>query len=78
MTTRENIDSLPTFVHMKGALQGVNNIANDWSNDIDSYLSQANNLVVGNFKQSLPFHYVDKNWITEEIIDLLEGELNVG
>lgn len=78
LTTRENIDSLPTFVHMKGALQGVNNIANDWSNDIDSYLSQANNLVVGNFKQSLPFHYVDKNWITEEIIDLLEGELNVG
>lgn len=77
LTTRENIDSLPTFVHMKGELQGVNNIANDWSNDIDSYLSQPNNLVVGNFKQGLPFHYVDKSWITEEIIDLLEGEINV-
>ena len=77
LTTRENIDCLPSFVHMKGELQGVNNIANDWSNDIDSYLSEPNNLVVGNFKQDLPFHYVDKTWITQEIIDLLEGEQNV-
>lgn len=71
LTTRENIDSLPTFVHMRGELQGVN-ITEEWSKSIPTYWGNNNNLIVGNFKQTYPFHYIDKSWLTPEIIETLE------
>ena len=72
LTTRENINSLPTFVHMKGELQGVNTIGTDWSTALSSILVAPNNLVIGNFKQLVPFHYQDKNWLTTRTIATLE------
>lgn len=72
LTTRENIDSLPTFVHMKGDIQGVNTITKDWNSSLSSTLVSPDNLVVGNFRQVSPFHYVDKNWLTPRIIKVLE------
>lgn len=77
LTTRENIDSLPTFVHMKGELQGVNTITSDWAGHISSILVSPDNLVVGNFRQTVPFHYVDKNWLTEQKIKVLEKGLQI-
>lgn len=73
LTTRENIENVPTFVHMKGELQGVNTLLNDWNNQIPSYLAENNNLIVGNFSQQYPFHYAEKNWLTSDIIEQLEN-----
>ena len=72
LTTRNNITSLPTFVHMKGKLQEVNNIGDNWTQNIYSHLISPSNLVVGNFRQTLPFHYVDKDWLTDQTIKILE------
>lgn len=72
LTTRENIDDVPTIIHMRGELQGVN-IVDDWSKNIPSYMGNNNSLVVGNFSQQYPFHYVDKSWLTQEIIENLEN-----
>jgi len=71
-TTRENISSVPTFVHMRGELQG--GLVSEWSKYIPSYVSQSQGLVVGNFRQSHPFHYVDDSWLTSEIVEILEGK----
>jgi len=76
LTTRENIDNLPTFVHMKGELQGVNTLLDNWPDQIPSYLGENSSLIVGNFKQEFPFHYAEKNWLQPDIIEQLEN-LNV-
>lgn len=73
LTTRENISELPTFVHMKGQLQGVNKLAETWSKDISTHWSEPDNLVVGNFRQNYPFHYVDKQWLTRIDTTILEN-----
>ena len=73
LTTRENISELPTFVHMKGQLQGVNKLADTWSKDISTHWSEPDNLVVGNFRQNYPFHYVDKQWLTRIDTTILEN-----
>lgn len=73
LTTRENISELPTFVHMKGQLQGVNKLSDTWSNNITSHWSEPDNLVVGNFRQQYPFHYVDKQWIRTVDTSILEN-----
>jgi len=71
LTTRKNMENLPTFVHMRGELQGIN-IYDDWSKNISSYITSNNELIVGNFKQYYPFHYVDKDWLSDEIVKTLE------
>lgn len=73
LATRENIDSVPTFVHMKGELQGVNTLLNNWQDQIPSYLGESSSLIVGNFKQEYPFHYAEKNWLSTDIIEQLEN-----
>jgi hypothetical protein len=72
LTTRENISEMPTFVHMKGELQGVNKISETWSKGIPTHWSEPDNLVVGNFLQRYPFHYVDKTWLSTLDLSILE------
>jgi hypothetical protein len=73
LTTRDNIHSLPTFVHMRGRIQGAN-VMDNWSKNIPSYIGVNQTLVVGNFLQTYPFHYLDKQWLTPEIIKTLESK----
>jgi len=77
LTTRENIDSMPTFVHMKGDIQGVNTVGRDWTLNLSSHWVKPDNLVVGNFRQTVPFHYVDKAWLKDRDIKLLEQGLGL-
>ena len=73
LTTRENISELPTFVHMKGQIQGIHKLSESWSKNISSHWSEPNNLTVGNFKQQYPFHYVDKQWLSTVDTTILEN-----
>jgi hypothetical protein len=73
--TRENIDAVPTFVHMKSHVQNVGSkidMENDWTKTIPTYYRDCKNFKVGNFQQTLPFHYVEKHWVSPEMIKQME------
>ena len=75
--TCENIDAVPTFVHMKSHVQNIGNkfdIQNNWTNTLPTYYNSYNNFKVGNFQQTLPFHYVEKNWLTKNMLAQLEAD----
>ena len=58
--------SIPTFVHMKNAGQGLNNNS-AWYEQL--YVEQDQNQVtVGFHKQWAPLHYCDKSFVTPEVI----------
>lgn len=67
-TTTKN--QIPTFVHMKSKGQGLHN-SKPWYDQLYVQKDQ-NNLTVGFFKQTLPFHYCDKSFATEELIKQYE------
>jgi hypothetical protein len=70
--------SYPTFVHMKTRAQGLDKeYSEKWTKFLPYYYSKDCELKVGNYKQSLPFHYHDKEFLTDEIISKLERKLGV-
>jgi hypothetical protein len=74
-----NIDNLPSFVHMKSHLQGINEklISDDWTNHIPTYFSDDGTFKIGNYQQTLPFHYHIKEWLTDDIISKLEKNIGI-
>ncbi len=77
--TRENIDAVPTFVHMKSHVQNVPDslISESWTDTIPTYYSNYKDFKVGNFQQTLPFHYVEKNWVTADMIKQMEKDYGI-
>jgi hypothetical protein len=65
---------LPSFVHMKGHLQNINErfITEKWCDHIPTYFKEDGTFKVGNYEQTLPFHYHVKDWLTQDKIDILE------
>ena len=62
---------LPTFVHMKGKLQNHPNVGEKWNEYLDGqYIN--NQVYVNQFRQNYPFHYVQKEWLTDTIIKQIE------
>lgn len=70
--TRNNVETFPTFVHMKSHVQNVRGIEEDWTQSIPTYFTSHDNFKIGNFRQNLPFHYVEDKWLTDEIVEKLE------
>jgi hypothetical protein len=60
----------PTFTHMKPGDQGLASAL--WSDSLPSTLREDMTLLVGNYRQRYPFHYVEKAWLTQDIILTLE------
>ena len=72
--TDECIDEslhLPTFVHMKGKLQNHPNVGEKWYEFLDGQYID-NQIYVNQFRQNYPFHYVQKEWLTDTIIKQIE------
>ncbi len=69
-----NVESMPSFVHMKSFLQNVDEkyLTEDWTQHFPTYFLSDGSLRVGNYEQYLPFHYHIKTWMTDDIIDKLE------
>lgn len=69
-----NLESVPTFVHMKAQLQNINEalITEEWPNNIPTYFGSDGRFKIGGFQQIYPFHYHVKNWLTDEMIEILE------
>lgn len=62
----------PKVVHMKAMVQNWPWPANDWSDHVGFYLNTKGRLKIGNYQQHDIVHYVDKEKINEELINLLE------
>lgn len=62
----------PKVVHMKAMVQNWPWPANDWSDHVGFYLNTKGQLKIGNYQQHDIVHYVDKEKINEELINLLE------
>ena len=70
--------SFPTFVHMKPKLQKWNAYDSlPWQSRISVYLNDDLDLYVGNFKQSGIFHYTEKDFAKNEIINTYEKYLGI-
>ena len=71
---------IPQFVHMKSQLQGWNNdqfMIEDWTKMITTRFTSNADLYIGNFKQSLPFHYHVKTFVTDKMIATMERKLGL-
>ena len=77
LCTRKNVDSVPSFVHMKSHIQNIpySEIDNVWTNTLPTYYKSYNDFKIGNFQQSYPFHYTESDWLTTEKIKQMEDAL---
>lgn len=68
---------VPTFVHMKGHLQGIDEklIQEDWTKSLPTYFHNDGTFKIGNYQQIYPFHYHIKEWLTDGMIDILEDRV---
>jgi hypothetical protein len=66
-----NAISYPTFTHMKGAINGWKPNM-DWRDAVPWTLTNELDLIVGGYAQNYPFHYYQKDFCTEELIQRYE------
>lgn len=72
-----NSSCSPTFVHMKTKVQNWNKFSSSWKEYVGIYYDNDCNLKIGNYQQTKMFHYTDKSFITNEIVNKLRKKLNV-
>lgn len=75
---RENVTELPTFVHMKSHVQGIDGatVTDTWTDSLPTYYRSYKDFKIANFQQTLPFHYVEPAWLTKDIITQMETDYN--
>jgi hypothetical protein len=64
------------FVHMKIPLQGWPLLPDTWQNAVPYILNSKGELIVGNIKQPQVFHYVEKDFVTTNLLAKLEELAN--
>lgn len=62
----------PKLVHMKPMIQNWPWPAELWSDHIGFYINKQAKIKLGNYQQDAIIHYVEKDKITDEIINILE------
>lgn len=74
LCTKDHVKSFPTFVHMKSFVQNVDGAALEeaWKNSLPTYYASCDNFKIGNFQQTYPFHYSEKDWLTDDMIKQME------
>lgn len=75
-TTRE----YPAFVHMKTQLQdwgGGQSIPENWLDSISVFMTEDLELKIGRYRQLAPLHYHVKEFLTDEMIQLMENKLRI-
>ena len=68
---------IPTFTHMKSKVQGWIDPTDRWQDAVGVYFSKDCRLKIGNHQQSGIFHYTEKDFITDEILETYRNYLNV-
>jgi len=72
--TKPKLTNLPTFVHMKSKLQNSPQLNDEWTASLPTYYHSYRDFKIGNFQQQLPFHYVNKEWMTPAKIAQMEND----
>jgi len=62
----------PKVVHMKPMIQNWPWPADRWSDHVGFYLNRAGQLKIGNYQQTNIVHYVEKDKVDDEVINILE------
>lgn len=62
----------PKLIHMKGQIQNWPWPAENFTDHVGFYFNKKGQLKIGNFQQHDIVHYVEKNLVTDEIINILE------
>lgn len=60
------------FVHMKPTIQGWIMDNAFWQNAVSSFMNKKGELHIANIRQRKIFHYVEKNFLTAEIFDIIK------
>lgn len=69
--------SYPSFTHMKPQIQNWINPKDKWQDCVDTYISKDCTIKIGNQQQSGIFHYTEKDFVSETIINCYRSYLNV-
>mgnify|MGYP000381764371 CR=1 FL=1 len=62
------------FVHMKARDQQLGPVGEDWQSFLPTHVRPDGSILVGNYIQSMPFHYARREFLTDEIIVTLGGQ----
>jgi hypothetical protein len=66
----------PTFTHMKTHIQGWSTPnSNSWQRIVGTYFTKECELKIGNFQQHGIFHYTEKDFLTDEIVNTYKSFL---
>jgi hypothetical protein len=65
----------PRVIHMKPMVQNWPWPSESWTDHVGFYFNTDNQIKIGNFKQTDIVHYVEKQLITDEIINIQEEKL---
>ena len=74
-----NISDFLSFVHMRGRLQ-EEDIFEKWTKELPVFFTNFHKsieLKINNFNQYYPVHYIEKDFLNEEIISLYENTIRV-
>ena len=66
-------NSYITFTHMKPRIQGWYNIPEKWTRVIGRYYTDDGKLFLGNYLQTKMLHYVEDEFLTDEMIEKLKS-----
>jgi len=79
LCTRNNLKHAPTFTHMKSHIQNIPDtlISPDWTESLPTYYNNYKDFKIGNFQQTYPFHYVEKEWMTLNMIKQMEKDYGI-
>lgn len=69
--------SFVTFTHMKPRLQGWYNIPDKWTKVLGKYFTDEGVLFLGNYAQTRVLHYVEDDFLTDEIIEKLKNGITL-
>lgn len=72
-----SIAKYPSFTHMKPAIQGWQHGAESWQERVGTYLTRDLKLTIGNHQQAGIFHYTEKDFVTDDIIDRYKEHLGI-
>lgn len=71
-----DVNSPLQFTHMKSPIQGWTITPESWQDMVSHHLTSTGKLIVGNTAQDKLFHYVEKNFITDNLLEELEELAN--
>lgn len=68
----------PSFVHMKPKIQNwEQNFADSWQSRVGTYLGEDLQLKIGNYTQTGIFHYTEKDFLNNRIMNIYERHLGL-